>query len=300
MRSAGEGSGFGLRVALAAVTAMAVAGCVSVAPTPSDGMGLPDGSQRALASAFDGPTPRPTASTYQVRSGDTLYSIARRVKRSLGQLLAANPTITDPNRITVGQLLIIPTPDAPDKGPNTASIGDARDDVADPDGVQVPGQAYTDITSVVARIESASTLAVSVVLLHAPPTRADPTVDRITYTVVIDTEGDGQPNFRLLYGDTIDGQIGFASSFEDLTLGETLSGSAFPGTVTVGARAITFRLDRSRLGEQRHYAIAAMAERAYYRLRARPAMAAPQPPLGRGRRRLRSPIALSMWRRRWW
>ena len=264
MRVAGERSGISLSLAAAAIVGVALVGCVSAAPAPSDGRGLPNGSQVALASAGSGPTPRPTPWTYRVRSGDTLYTIAKRVGRSVGQLLAANPTIVDPNRITVGQLLVVPSPDAPDKGPNTASIGDARDDVVDPDGQPVGGQAYTDITSLVARIESANTLAVQLVLLHAPPLRTDPSVEVLTYTVIIDTEGDGQPNFRLVYGDAIDGQTGFAGSFEDRTTGEILSGAAFPGTVTVGDRAITFRVDRSRLGEQRHYAVAAMAERAFY------------------------------------
>ena len=46
--------------------------------------------------------------TYTVRAGDTLYSLARRLGVSLSRLLEANPEITDPAYITVGQILRIP------------------------------------------------------------------------------------------------------------------------------------------------------------------------------------------------
>ena len=43
-----------------------------------------------------------------VRPGDTLYSIARRNGVSLPRLIAANPQVTDPNRIYPGQTVVIP------------------------------------------------------------------------------------------------------------------------------------------------------------------------------------------------
>lgn len=48
------------------------------------------------------PKPSPTV-TYTVVSGDTLDGIASRFKTTLAAILHLNPTITDPNRITVGQ-----------------------------------------------------------------------------------------------------------------------------------------------------------------------------------------------------
>ena len=45
---------------------------------------------------------------YTVRAGDTLYGIARRFGVGLGRLIAANPQIRDPNRIRVGQVIVIP------------------------------------------------------------------------------------------------------------------------------------------------------------------------------------------------
>lgn len=44
-----------------------------------------------------------------VNRGDTLYSIAHRYGVSLQRLIAANPQIANPNRISVGQTIMIPT-----------------------------------------------------------------------------------------------------------------------------------------------------------------------------------------------
>lgn len=55
-----------------------------------------------------GPLPCPAGSIYVIQPGDTLYSIARRRGISLNTLLAANPQITDVNRIPVGEPICIP------------------------------------------------------------------------------------------------------------------------------------------------------------------------------------------------
>ncbi|HHX44795.1 MAG TPA: LysM peptidoglycan-binding domain-containing protein [Chloroflexi bacterium] len=46
---------------------------------------------------------------YTVVEGDTLFSIARRCGVSVEQILAANPGVPDPNRILVGQRLVLPS-----------------------------------------------------------------------------------------------------------------------------------------------------------------------------------------------
>lgn len=56
---------------------------------------------------------RPTRSSdasHRVRSGETLSRIAKENGLSLSSLLAANPQIKDPDRIRVGQEILIPTP----------------------------------------------------------------------------------------------------------------------------------------------------------------------------------------------
>lgn len=55
----------------------------------------------------------PGGQTYTVQRGDTLYSIAQRFGISLNALLAANPQITDPSRISPGQVINIPVSGAP-------------------------------------------------------------------------------------------------------------------------------------------------------------------------------------------
>ncbi len=45
---------------------------------------------------------------YTVRSGDTLYSIAQHYKVSLNNLIKANPQITDPDALIIGQSICVP------------------------------------------------------------------------------------------------------------------------------------------------------------------------------------------------
>lgn len=44
----------------------------------------------------------------EVVSGDTMFSIAKRFKVKLSDLIAANPHISDPNRIRPGDILCVP------------------------------------------------------------------------------------------------------------------------------------------------------------------------------------------------
>ncbi|HZR97554.1 MAG TPA: LysM peptidoglycan-binding domain-containing protein [Chloroflexota bacterium] len=62
--------------------------------------------------------------TYSVQPNDTLSGIAQRFSISLGELLAANPQITDPNLIVVGQPLTIPDGDG--SAPIPPPSGDPR------------------------------------------------------------------------------------------------------------------------------------------------------------------------------
>jgi hypothetical protein len=183
---------------------------------------------------------------------------------TVGQLLAANPDITDPNRIRVGQELIIPPPDAPDTGPDSAGIGDAGDDVMDLDGQLIASQSYADITGVGAALAANRRLQIELEMVNGPPVRLDPAVEVVTYTVVIDVDGDGQPDFRVIYSNDVDGLTGFQPSLENRLTGEVQSGDAFPGSVAVRNATITFTIRRAALGAPRAYALAATAERAYY------------------------------------
>ncbi len=245
---------------LLGLAAVLVAGCVTVSPPrPST---TPVSSQDVGRAAT--PSPVPTSHVYRVRSGDNLHAIAQRFGLTIGQLLAANPDITDPNRIKVGQALVIPPPDAPDTGPSSAGISDGGDDVVDPAGQLIPSQGYADITGLDASLIANRRLQIQLELVNAPPARMDPGVEVVIYTVVIDIDGDGQPDFKLIYSNDIDGQTGYAASLEDRLTGRIESGEAFPGSVTVRDGTITFTVRRTALGTPRSYALAATAERMYY------------------------------------
>ncbi len=65
----------------------------------------------ATPSPLPTPIPEPTPQTYVIKSGDTLSRIAREFNVTLDALLAANKdTISNPNRIAVGDEIIIPVP----------------------------------------------------------------------------------------------------------------------------------------------------------------------------------------------
>ncbi|MBE3555458.1 MAG: SafA/ExsA family spore coat assembly protein [Firmicutes bacterium] len=57
------------------------------------------------------PFPQPSGCSgylYRVRSGDTLYKIAKRFGIPLRRLIAANPQIKDPDKIYPGQKICVP------------------------------------------------------------------------------------------------------------------------------------------------------------------------------------------------
>ncbi|HYI22875.1 MAG TPA: LysM domain-containing protein [Candidatus Limnocylindrales bacterium] len=133
-----ERSGTGLLTAIAVILilALGVAGVIFLpgilagpGPTPRPSLSaLPSSSASiapsaslatptapATATATPGePTeePEPTASprTYRIKAGDTLARIARRNDLTVADILAANPEISDPNDIFVGQIIVIPEP----------------------------------------------------------------------------------------------------------------------------------------------------------------------------------------------
>ena len=72
-------------------------------------------SQRSAASASLAPTEVPAATPiiYTIKQNDTLLKIAKANGISIEALMAANPTIKNPNKISVGQQITIPTPSEP-------------------------------------------------------------------------------------------------------------------------------------------------------------------------------------------
>ncbi len=79
----------------------------SASPTPSGSGVIATDSPEPTASAA------PTQQTYTIKAGDTLNKIAKKFGLTVDQLLAANKQIKNPNKIAVGDVLVIPsvTPD---------------------------------------------------------------------------------------------------------------------------------------------------------------------------------------------
>ncbi|MGE5507892.1 MAG: LysM peptidoglycan-binding domain-containing protein [Chitinophagales bacterium] len=69
------------------------------------------GQQLCVPGVTPGPAPGcPGGIVHVVAPGETLFAIAGGSKLTVQQLLAANPQITDPNVLTVGQTICIPPP----------------------------------------------------------------------------------------------------------------------------------------------------------------------------------------------
>jgi LysM repeat protein len=242
---------------LVSLLAFAVAGCLTVAPPP------PTATPDPTPVITPTPEPDPTSQTYRVRSGDTLLSIAQRFGLTLGQLMAANPTISDPNRIRVGQVLVIPPPGAPETGPRSASFTDGSDDASDQAGEIVTTPGYADITRASAELVDDKRIAIELTLVSGPPARMDPSVEIMRYVAVVDVDGDGQPDYRLLYANDVEGQSGFTGALLDRRSGKVRAGSDFPGQVAVQGRRVTFTVRRQALGAPRSFALAVSVEREY-------------------------------------
>lgn len=80
---------------IAALSLAAVAQAAPVGPSPAGLQAQPPAQE--------------SETIYVVRRGDTLSGIARQFGITVSAILAANPSITNPNRIYVGQRLIIPS-----------------------------------------------------------------------------------------------------------------------------------------------------------------------------------------------
>jgi LysM repeat protein len=108
------------RVALYALVVLLVGAALFVAPSLLKGIGgggeqaspTPAASASVGPSAVPSPTPVPTPEqvVHVVKSGDSLSGIAATYGVTVDDILAANPSITDPNKIAPGDKIVIPQP----------------------------------------------------------------------------------------------------------------------------------------------------------------------------------------------
>jgi LysM repeat protein len=79
---------------------------------PTNPSAVPSSAGEASPSVSPTPVPEPTPGVYVIKAGDTLSRIARQFNVTLDALLAANKDrISNPNRIRVGDEIIIPLPE---------------------------------------------------------------------------------------------------------------------------------------------------------------------------------------------
>jgi len=69
----------------------------------------PSPSRLPAASTTPAALAAPTPLTYTVKPGDTLARIATKYGVTQNQIMAANPKIKDPDKIVIGQVIVIPT-----------------------------------------------------------------------------------------------------------------------------------------------------------------------------------------------
>ena len=231
------------------------------APTESPAPSQPPPTLTAGPSA-PGSSPTPAGVAYRIRAGDTLSSIAARFHRTMGQLLTANPGITDPDQIQIGEVIVIPAADAPDLPPTIASLADPANDMVDQTGSSTPGQAYADALGLTVNLKVPNLL-VALKLVSGPPP-LDPSVEQLTMTFNVDASGDGQPDFTIVWSNAIGGQNGYAASLTDRNSGQVLLGASFPGTAAVSGAVLRISVPVSALGGGRSFRMAAAVERQFF------------------------------------
>lgn len=98
-------------------------------PTATPQSFVAAGAPPLVATALPSPSPTATATqtrlpagTYRVQAGDSLLGIAYRAGLTLDEIMASNPSIVDPNRLSIGQVLRIPEGGKVPVGPPSRAV----------------------------------------------------------------------------------------------------------------------------------------------------------------------------------
>jgi LysM repeat protein len=102
-------------IALLAVALFFLPGILNIGGTSAPPAASTSPSAAAQESVAPTEQPAPTPKVYTIKKGDTLLKVARANGLTLEELLAANPTIKNPNKVSEGQQIIIPVPSASDE-----------------------------------------------------------------------------------------------------------------------------------------------------------------------------------------
>ena len=127
----------------------------------------------------------------------------------------------------------------------------------------VTGEGYADIDRVGVR-RSRGDLVIELGLTSRPPARIDPEYESLLYTVVIDVDDDGQPDFRLKYGNDGEETGALLVSLEDRGHRHDPVRRRVPGRLR--GQGLHARLDRGpdALGGGARWRLAAKAERTFF------------------------------------
>jgi LysM repeat protein len=112
-------------IALAALAFFFLPAILGLGSKSGPGGASPSASVAPSVSIEPTTAPAATPILYTIKKNETLSKIATAHGITLQQLLDANPTIKNPNKIVEGQQITIPTPDgsAPDTGPSSSPAG---------------------------------------------------------------------------------------------------------------------------------------------------------------------------------
>ena len=92
------------------------------AASPSPSAGRPSASASVVPTVRPGPTPQ----IYIVKKGDTMSKIAKNFGVSVEEIMAVNPEIKDPNKIALGQQIVIPAPSSGGASPAPSPKASAK------------------------------------------------------------------------------------------------------------------------------------------------------------------------------
>jgi LysM repeat protein len=252
------------------LTGALTAACVEdpqVTPSPGPtaaALGSPNGSPSPGVSptAPPSPTPAPTPQRYRIKAGDSLAGIAQRFGTSIDRILAANPRIVDPNRIEVGDVILIPPKGVPVRRMEIDGIEDPEDDALTEDGSVARTPGYIDISFVEASV-AGKDLAVAVTLLGVPRALS-PATDEVTYRLLIDTEGDSEPEWIATWSNTLARGTAYGASLEDVVAIRFRTGKQYPGRVEQVGSTLRWILPLKALGNPGAIRVAVSAETVFF------------------------------------
>jgi hypothetical protein len=129
--------------------------------------------------------------------------------------------------------------------PMRAVQRDAWGDLVDGEGRPTSEPRYVDAI----RLEAdalGSDLRIQLSFVGAPPPRLAAALERDTYLIGLDTQGDSKPEYLVRFENTVDGT--WAASLEDVIAARRYAGADFAGSIVLQERVVLVQLPLSTIG----------------------------------------------------